>query len=79
MEGTILMKKIITILFIIFFVFPGFSESYDELLSKGKDFESKKQYVYALGYYYDAMQEDDTSTEAKKLFDSLENKLSQVL
>ncbi|GEM_PF-6477120 len=71
------MKKILSILFIALYVLPGFSNEYDDLLAKGKDFESKQQYVYALGYYYDAMQKDDSTTEANKLFNSLENKLRQ--
>ena len=32
------------------------SAEYNELLKKAKDYESKKQYVYALGTYWDAME-----------------------
>ena len=51
------MKKIILLLCLcVSLVFPVFAGTYEECLSKARTYEAKKEYIYALGYYYDAMQ-----------------------
>ena len=50
--------------------------TYSSLLAKAKGFEAKKQFVYALGTYYDAMQaEPYNSMEAYEAFNRLGNML----
>lgn len=39
------------------------SAKYTELLTKAKAYEDKKEWCYALGYYYDAIAEDPTNAE----------------
>ncbi len=51
---------------------------YKKLLAKGKEYESKKEYVYALGYYYDAMQADlKNAHEALNCFQDLTSILQE--
>ncbi len=71
------MKRIVSLLFFtLMFITMIFSESYEELLAKGKLCEGKKEYVYALGYYYDAMNsESDNSGEGEEKFNSIAEKL----
>lgn len=38
---------------------------YNALLSKGKDYENKKQFVYALGTYYDAVAAEPPGIQKK--------------
>lgn len=52
------------------------SKRYNELLATGKSYEKQKNYVYALGYYYDAMDEEpDNCTEAFNSFVKLADTL----
>ncbi len=55
------------------------SAEYNELLKKAKDYESKKQYVYALGTYWDAMEAEQSaySFEAAQAFEKLEDTLKK--
>lgn len=60
----------------------GFSEiitGYDNLMNKAKEYEQKENFVYALGYYFDASQEKDASennkVSAKQALDLLAEKL----
>lgn len=50
---------------------------YNALLSKGKDYENKKQFVYALGTYYDAVAAEPTgdSKEAQDAFNALSDSI----
>ncbi len=50
---------------------------YNELLSKAKDYENKKQFVYALGTYYDAVAAEPTgeSKEAQDAFNALSDSI----
>lgn len=50
---------------------------YNALLSKGKDYENKKQFVYALGTYYDAVAAEPTgdSKEAEDAFNALSDSI----
>ena len=48
-----------------------FSQDYDELLSKGKSYELNNEFVYALGFYYDAMNSENAGTEAREKYDAL--------
>ncbi len=55
------MKKIISILItILFFSTLIFSDDYASLIKKGTDYENNKQYVHAIGCYYEAMEIDET-------------------
>ncbi len=65
------MKKIIIYIFSLSFVVSLFAKSYDELIKSGEDFENKKQWIYALGAYYDAMQIAEDSEIAKQKYDEL--------
>lgn len=72
------MKKSLSVFLLLgFFVSHGFTNSYEETLSKAKVYEENHQWVYALGYYYDAAHMAPTEEEArlkykaiKKGFDS---------
>lgn len=48
------MKKIITVLLLACLSYL-FAESYEELFTKAQEYENNKQYVHALGTYYDAI------------------------
>lgn len=47
------------------------SKTYEELLQAGKNYESKKEWFYALGAYYDAMKLSDNPEEAKQKYTEL--------
>ena len=65
------MKKIFYII-ICFCSFSAlFAQNYEELLSKGKKYEDNNEFVYALGYYYDAICSENAGDEANLRFDSL--------
>ena len=49
------MRKIFSFVMVAFLALSAFAESYEDLLKKAKDYEVAKQYVYAMGSYYDAM------------------------
>ena len=54
-----------------------FAQSYQELMNQAKEYEEKKEYVYALGYYYDAMNDENALPEARQNFNSISTKLSK--
>ncbi|MBR1714239.1 MAG: hypothetical protein IJ717_04770 [Treponema sp.] len=54
-----------------------FASSYEDLLAKGKDAESRKEWIYALGYYYDAMNAENAGNEAEEKFDSLASEIAK--
>ena len=55
------------------------SADYNALLQKAKEFESKKQFVYALGTYYDAIaaEPSESSKEAQNAFNTLIESIRQ--
>ena len=54
-----------------------FASSYEDLFAKGKDAESRKEWIYALGYYYDAMNSENAGNEAEEKFDSLASEIAK--
>ncbi len=52
------MKKLLCVLFAVLSCSVLFSQSYEEHLAKAKQYESKKNWCYALASYYDAMVTD---------------------
>ena len=71
------MKKMILLLAGLVVVAAAFADEarYNALLSQAKDFEAKKQYVYAMGAYWDAMEEQDLENigEAFEAFSKIES------
>ena len=66
------MKKLLSLVLIaLVSVSAMFAESYDELLAKAKSYEAKKEWVYAMGYYYDAAFAENAQEEAQQKFDAL--------
>ena len=68
------LKRIIAAVAVTFVAVSAFAqESYDSLLKKAKDYESKKQWVHALGAYWDAMEAEPTEkvVEAYEAFTKL--------
>lgn len=70
-------KKSIFWITIIILFSNVFAENYKTLLEKGEKYESNKEYVYAMGYYYDAMKSENAGTEAEQKFDSLCSRLKK--
>ena len=68
-------KTSVLITLLVGFCISIFAEDYETLLNKGKEYESKKEYVYALGYYYDAMYTENALEGARDSF----NRLSEML
>lgn len=68
-------KKLFTALIVLATGFSAFAQNsdYATLLAKAKDYEIKKQYVYALGTYYDAVAADpsEASKEAQNAYNAL--------
>ncbi len=68
------MKRIALFLILTFAavnVFAG-SAKYDDFMKKAKDYESKEEWAYALGFYADAMAEEPTdSADAYKRFSEI--------
>ena len=59
-------KRIIVVVSAIFAVTSAFAqETYETLLKKAKDYEAKKQWVHALGAYWDAMEAEPTEKAAE--------------
>ena len=72
------MKKLLLCSLLFLIVFSTYAKSYEELIKDGEDFENKKQWIYALGAYYDAIQvsedyEDKDPEEAKQKYNKLSN------
>lgn len=68
------MKKLLALASIVFISGFAFAQNskYSELLSKAKDYESKNQLIYAMGYYYDAAREDPSrAKEAEDRFNAI--------
>lgn len=71
------MKKLMIYVFMIFMSTITFAQNYEANLAKAKEYEEKKEFVYALGYYYDAMNDENALPEARKNFNSISTKLSK--
>lgn len=69
------MKKLGFFTMLLFIANIIFAQNYEANLSKAKEYEEKKEFVYALGYYYDAMNDANALTEARQKFNSLYKKL----
>lgn len=67
---------VVSVVFLSASVMFAQSSEYAPLLKKGKEYEAKKQYVYALGTYYDAM--EAAPLEAKEAFERFQ-KLGLIL
>lgn len=59
--------------------FAETSAKYKELLAKAKQYEQNKQYVYALGTYYDALAEESTNLEAIEAYNGFNNLRTLIL
>lgn len=71
------MKKLMIYVFMIFMSTITFAQNYEANLAKAKEYEEKKEFVYALGYYYDAMNDENALPEARQNFNSISTKLSK--
>ena len=71
------MKKLMIYIFVIFMSTIAFAQNYEANLAKAKEYEEKKEFVYALGYYYDAMNDENALPEARQNFNSISTKLSK--
>lgn len=60
------MKKIITVLLLACLSYL-FAESYEELFTKAQQYENNKQYVHALGTYYDAIELEKSAKAASAM------------
>lgn len=67
------MKKLLLCSLLFSIVFSTYAKSYEELLKDGEDFENKKQWIYALGAYYDAIQVSEDYEDAEQKYDKLSN------
>ena len=68
------MKKILSLAMIIFIggMLFGQSAKYTNLVNLAKQYEDQKQYIFALGTYYDAIEEDQINcTEAAEAYEKL--------
>ncbi|MBR0031955.1 MAG: SUMF1/EgtB/PvdO family nonheme iron enzyme [Treponema sp.] len=66
------MKKLLSLVLIaLVSVSAMFAQTYEELLAKAKSYEAKKEWVYAMGYYYDAANVENAQEEAQQKFDAL--------
>ncbi len=65
------MKKLLFGLVLLSMSLTIHSKTYEELLQAGKNYESKKEWFYALGAYYDAMKLSDNPEEAKQKYTEL--------
>ncbi|MCQ2600766.1 MAG: formylglycine-generating enzyme family protein [Treponema sp.] len=68
------MKKILSLSMIIFIggMLFGQSAKYTKLINLAKQYEAQKQYIFALGTYYDAIEEDQINcTEAAEAYEKL--------
>lgn len=73
-------KRIIVVVSAIFAVTSAFAqETYETLLKKAKDYEAKKQWVHALGAYWDAMEAEPTekAAEAYEAFTKLSETIQE--
>lgn len=59
--------------------FAETSAKYKELLAKAKLYKQNKQYVYALGTYYDALAEESTNLEAIEAYNGFNNLRTLIL
>ncbi len=78
--GDFHMKKVMT--FLLTVLLTGFTSAqnaeFKKLLATGREYEKKGEYVYALGYYYDAMQSDlKNAHEALDAFQKITNALQE--
>lgn len=71
------MKKLMIYVFMIFMSTIAFAQNYEANLAKAKEYEEKKEFIYALGYYYDAMNDENALPEARQNFNSISTKLSK--
>lgn len=74
------MKRILILILIVALMSSAaavFASSYEDLLAKGKDAESRKEWIYALGYYHDAMNAENAGNEAEEKFDSLASEIAK--
>ena len=70
------MKKVISILCLfVSLSIPVFAGAYEDNMAKAKDYEAKKQYIYAIGYYYDAAM----LAETDELHDVAYDKISGIV
>lgn len=67
------MKKLLLCSLLFLIVFSTYAKSYEELIKDGEDFENKKQWIYALGAYYDAIQVSEDYEDAEQKYDKLSN------
>ena len=65
------MKKLLFGLILLSLSVAIHSKTYEELLQAGKNYETKKEWFYALGAYYDAMKLSDNPEEAKQKYTEL--------
>lgn len=71
------MRKIVLGIFSFLIATVAFAQNYEANLAKAKEHEEKKEFVYALGYYYDAMNDENALPEAMQNYNSLSQKLSR--
>lgn len=74
------MKRILSVFFILLFsgtmIFAQ-SARYENLVEKGREFESEKKWIHALGMYYDAMVEEPTQ-KSKTAYEAFLNLSSEI-
>ena len=70
------MKKLLSLVLIaLVSVSAMFAQTYEELLAKAKNYEAKKEWVYAMGYYYDAAFAENAQEEAVQKFVALADEI----
>ena len=71
------MKKLISLMLVALVSASAlFAQTYEELLAKAKSYEAKKEWAYALGYYYDAAHAENAQEEARQKFDALSEEIA---
>lgn len=75
MKKTIAKKAILLVALMVGACLTLFAENYETMINKGKEYEERKEYIYALGYYYDAMNSENAQPEAKDNYNRVSNQI----
>lgn len=65
------MKRKVVLVFAFVLSFFLYADNYEDLLRRAEEYEGKKEWVFALGTYYDAIKESDDSNIATKKYEEL--------